>query len=648
MADSPLFEISEIAGRRAHAMRPCEIFRSAGARMLEAIVLPGGADVPSASDTGSACFRPESRTHNDGVLIVSSDSPTRNWHRFILTTLTIVACLFSYPLSSQALSLADADQFLLQNQYNKAEDAYRQLIEDDDKGDAFAGLAVALAKQAWPAKIVEAEKILRQAREKFSDNPNILAAAGYVSFVHAKAVAAPARRDLYLEAAGNLCEKALKDNPEIVIAQQTLGLVKLAQDDPESAVSSLQKAAALAPDFVNLTLLANAILRKDPKSDEAEPLIDKALALKSSYSPAHMARALILMQKGKIEDAFMELNNIPESGRNADWYATQGDIYRKQGDGPAAIASWSESIRLDPHNADPYKHLADYYTVRGDGELAIAQMHNALEILPNDMVMRSKLAELALSQDKLDVAESEYRTILASDPDNAQGLLGLTRVYFRKARRDGQYPEGWQQLMDHLQTVVSEQSVKGEMVKAGTKGLQENIELSEAEKSLAANHFQEARQHFTTVINSHKEDPYTLLNLAEQAFYDGDLASAEQAYNLAKEIPEVAPRAEQGLSKITGLKNEAARQTELGNATIKMAPVAIDHFKQALIADPQCAAAYYGLYSVSARSLKPDADKVHNYAVCFLEAADEKDPLRQEVERYLDKLKKRVVKPARK
>jgi tetratricopeptide (TPR) repeat protein len=573
--------------------------------------------------------------------------PFKGNHDKVGLALALIACLFiSFAFPALCATLADADQFLLQNQFNKAEDAYRELIETDEKGDAFAGLAVALAKQSWPAKILEAEKILRQARDKFSDNPNLLAAAGYVSFAHARAVAAPARRDLYLEAAGNLCDKALKVNPEIVIAQQTLGLVKLAQDDPEGAVTSLQKAASLAPDFVNLTLLAQALLKKDVKTEEAEPLIDKALGLKANYPPAHVQKALILMQKGKTEDAFMELNNIPEAGRSADWFLAQGDIYRKQGDGPSALASWNEAIRLDPHNADPYKHSADYYTVRGDGELAISEMHNALEILPNDMALRTKLAELALSQDKLDVAEAEYRTILASQPDDTRGLLGLTHVYFRKARRDGQYPPGWQQLMDQLQTVVSEQSVTGQVVKAGAKSLQESIELSEAEKSLAENHFKEAREHFTTVINNHKTDPFDLLNLGEQAFYDGDLASAEQAYKLAKDIPEVSPRADQWLNKINGLRNEAARQTELGNATLKTVPVAIDHFKQALIADSQYAAAYYGLYSVFARGYKPDVDKAIHYAICFLDAAEENNSLRPDVEKNLEKLKKRVGKPA--
>src|SRR5437868_1651153 len=67
-------------------------------------------------------------------------------------------------------TIADADQFLLEGKLEQAEDAYRNLIKSDETGDAHAGLAVALAKQSWPAKIIEAEKLLKQAKEKFSDN----------------------------------------------------------------------------------------------------------------------------------------------------------------------------------------------------------------------------------------------------------------------------------------------------------------------------------------------------------------------------------------------------------------------------------------------------------------------------------------------
>jgi tetratricopeptide (TPR) repeat protein len=580
-----------------------------------------------------------------GVARVAS-APAR-LARSLLAASLVFTSFFLHPGTAWATSMSDADNFLLENKYKDAEDAYRELLEDDTTGDAYAGLAVALAKQSWPAKILEAEKVLRQAKQKFADNPNVVASAGYVSFVHSKTVASPAKRDLYLEAAENFCSKAIKANPDILIAQQTLGLVKMAQDDNDAAIDPLKKAVSIAENPVNLTLLAQAMLKLDPKDKDAEQYINNALKLKADYYPAHLQKALVLTNDGKHEDAFMELKGIPVQSRTPDWYQVEGDIYRKQGDGPAALASWREAIRQEPHNPDAYKRLAEYYAMRGDGELAISELHSALEILPNDMPLRNKLAELALRQDKLDVAETEYRTILASQPDDPSALLGLSRVYFRKARKEGQYPPGWQQLMDQLQTVVTEQNVQGKVVKAGAKDLQENIELNEGEKALAQSHFREARQHFSQVINTHRDDPYNLLTLGEQAFNDGDLKSAEQAYTYAKEIPEVASRADQGLSKIITQRNEASRQTKLGDATRQIPEVAVDHYKQALIADPQYPNAYYGLFTLFGKGKKPDpeqADKAINYALAFLEASDEANPQRKEVEMDLDKLKKKLDK----
>lgn len=547
---------------------------------------------------------------------------------------------------AKSYSIEDADTYLTQNKYKQAEEAYRSLLPDDTTGDSYAGLAVSLAKQGAPSKILEAEKILRKAKGNFADNPNVTAAAGYVSFVHSKSVASPAKRDQYLEASETLCKKSIQSNPDILIAQQTLGLVKIAQDDLEEAIEPLKKAVSLAENPVNLTLLAQALLRIDPKDKEAETYVDKALKLDKGYHPAHLQKSVILAQAGKPEDAFMELHNIPNQYRSFDWYLVEGDIYRKQGDGPAALASWRESIRLDPHSPEAYKHMAEFYAMRGDGELGIASLHDALEILPNDLTLRQQLAELALRQDKLDVAESEYRTILASQPDDPGSLLGLSRVYFRKARKEGQYPPGWQQLMDQLQNVIAEHGVKGKLMRGGANNLQDSIELSEGEKALAQNRFKEARQHFQTVINNKKDNAYDLLTLGEQAFYDGDLSSAEEAFNYAKQMSDAAPRAEQGISKIIAQRNEASRQTKLGDATRTIPEVALDHYKQALIADPQHSNAYYGLFCLYGKTKKPDVDQAVNYGNAFLELAED-SPQRADVETTMAKLKK-MDKPKKK
>jgi tetratricopeptide (TPR) repeat protein len=427
-----------------------------------------------------------------------------------------------------------------------------------------------------------------------------------------------------LEAAESLAKRAIKDDPGTVIAQQTLGLVKLAQDDPEGAIPPLRKAAKMAEDPYTSSLLAEALLKVDPHDEDAKALIDDALSQDKNFHPARIQKAIYLTNKGKHEEGFTELLSIPRDQRGSDWYRVQGDIYRVQGDGPSALASWKEANRLDPRNPEPYKNLAKYYSARGDGELAIAEMHNALEILPNDMRLRGDLAELALRQGKLEVAETEYRTILGAKDNDPQSLLGLSRVYFQKARKEGQYPSGWSDLLDKVQRVVTEQSVQGNLVKSGAKNLTEKIQLSEAEKALSENppRFRHARQLFSQVITSHREEPYELLSLGEQAYNDGDLKSAEEAYGYAKEINEVAPRAEQGISKIVSQRNEAKRHTELGNATWKLPEIAIDHYKL-----------YY--------RTKKDDTKAIDYANNFLEASEDSDPLRKEVEDDLFRLKKR-------
>lgn len=542
-----------------------------------------------------------------------------------------------------AVTLADADQMLLQNKLSSAEDAYRELLSEDQTGDAYAGLAVTLAKQTTPSKILEAEKLLKEARKKFADNPNVLAAAGYVAYCHSKLVASPAKRDLYLEASESLAKKAINQSPDIVIAQQTLGMVKIAQDDIEAAVEPLRHASEQAPNCVNLTLLAQALLKLNPKDKEAEELVTKALQLKGDYANARLQKAIVLSAQGKNEEGFLELRSIPQAARTTEWYTVEGNIYSRQGDGPSALQSWMKASSEDPRNPEPYKKKAEHYTMRGDGALAIAEYHTGLEILPNDFAMRGELAELALRQDNLDVAEAEFKTILTSKPDDPTANLGLARVGFRKYRKEGTFPPGFNQLMDRLQNIITEASVQGKVVKEGTRNLQENIELSEATKAVSQKRFREGYSKFVEVIEKHREDPYDLITLGEQCYFEGDYKAAEKAFTYAKELPEVSTRAEQGMSKITNQRNEAARHVKLGDASWKIPEIAIDHYKQALNADPEYPDAYLGLYNLFSKSDKQDPVQAISYAEGFLETAAEAGAQRKEVETSLAKLKKRAT-----
>jgi tetratricopeptide (TPR) repeat protein len=190
--------------------------------------------------------------------------------------------------------------------------------------------------------------------------------------------------------------------------------------------------------------------------------------------------------------------------------------------------------------------------------------------------------------------------------------------------------------------VVTDKTVQGKVIKDGASNLQEKIDMAEGEKALTQNRFREAHQKFAAIIEKHREEPFELLTLGEQCFQEGDYKAAEKAFVYAKDLPEVSTRAEQYMSRINNQRNEAARQVKLGDATTKIPEVAKDHYQQALNADPQYPGAYYGLFNLFSKSEKEDPSQAINNGLCFLEASDDGNPLRKEVESGLVKLKKRV------
>jgi tetratricopeptide (TPR) repeat protein len=275
----------------------------------------------------------------------------------VLTLLAVHASLACTPVC--AMDSSEADDLLIRNQYQQAEDAYRKLIGADATGDAYAGLAVALARQPIARNIVEAEKVLKQGKGKFPDNSNIIVAAGYVSYLHARTVASSAKRDLYLSASEILLKRAIKDNPEILLAQQTLGLVKMAQDDYEGAIQPFRKSIAMAGNAVNLTMVAQVLLQLNAMDHEAAELVDKALAMGSDYFPARIQKAIVLLhQQTNANDALIELKSIPEDQRTDYWYLIAGDVYYGQGNTAEAVSSWRESLnRSFGHNEEARSRL---------------------------------------------------------------------------------------------------------------------------------------------------------------------------------------------------------------------------------------------------------------------------------------------------
>ena len=179
----------------------------------------------------------------------------------------------SYSSSERKKNLSKAEILLRENRLVDAEKAYRTLLEEDENGDAYAGLAVSLAKQKNPKKVIEAEGILRECKDKFHENSNMKTAASLVALEHSKTVASSSKRDRYLgtaEAAFNQINSS-RVKPIIDRAKEAI-----ANKEWVKAAASLREAIRLAPELPEAHRLLGDVLDQLGDKEEAKKERDKA------------------------------------------------------------------------------------------------------------------------------------------------------------------------------------------------------------------------------------------------------------------------------------------------------------------------------------------------------------------------------------
>ncbi|MBX9849618.1 MAG: PEP-CTERM system TPR-repeat protein PrsT, partial [Rhodocyclaceae bacterium] len=104
---------------------------------------------------------------------------------------------------------------------------------------------------------------------------------------------------------------ALKDDPNFVPALMLLALQRAIAGDFDAALS--QTEAILSKDPANAEawkLKGDLLLRGKSKTDDALVAYRKSIEIEPSFEPGHLAVLTILMQKNKLEDASIQLNQL--------------------------------------------------------------------------------------------------------------------------------------------------------------------------------------------------------------------------------------------------------------------------------------------------------------------------------------------------
>ena len=190
-------------------------------------------------------------------------------------------------------------------------------------------------------------------------------------------------------------------------------------------------------------------------------------------SAAQLRAALASYRKGRLAEAFSELDRVPQARRSAEFYALRAGLLLEVGQVAQAEADIARALRLDPHLATPSAlqaiialvnndkaralqlaeqataedpkssaaQIALSYAYQGRFDLvrATRAARRAVALAPDDPLAWARLAELELSQGELDRALEAAKRSVALDPQLARtqmvlGFAHLARIDIGAAR----------------------------------------------------------------------------------------------------------------------------------------------------------------------------------------------------------------------
>ncbi len=215
-------------------------------------------------------------------------------------------------------------------------------------------------------------------------------------------------------------------DPQVV---KLLGAARLKLQQPKRAIevlSTLGDGDTQDPQL--LALLGTAYIQSGDNSKGAQ-YIERAVELDPDEALLRTQLAVGRISTGDTIGAIEEL----ESAVALDQDVIQADVllvlsYMKKREFGNALAAASALERRMSDSPIPYNLTGLAYLAQREFELARERFGLALQKDPNFTVARMNLARLALMAERLDDAETAYRTILEREPEYVDALMGMASL----------------------------------------------------------------------------------------------------------------------------------------------------------------------------------------------------------------------------
>ncbi len=249
-----------------------------------------------------------------------------------------------------------------------------------------------------------------------------------------------------LNEAVTACESALKIDPNLATACQTLGKVMQVRGEIEQAKQWYESALDRNPNLPEVYANLGSLYSHGKQWEKAIANCEKAIALAPNFAGAYRQLARVWTQLQKREEAaecWYQAFNIEPNWATADEHVTLGNSFvelsKFVGEALAedrAIECYSRAIELNPMLAIAYHNLGEMLVGEKRWDEAIANYRQAIAIDPDSFESYHSLGKTWAERGEGDRAIACYNKSLELNPNYARAYLGLGNVFAQKTDFD--------------------------------------------------------------------------------------------------------------------------------------------------------------------------------------------------------------------
>lgn len=287
--------------------------------------------------------------------------------------------------------------------------------------------------------------------------------------------------------------------------------------------------------------------------------LNRAITINPNYAFAYYRRAEARQNIGEQDKAIGDLQKAAQlfsaQGHKADALRSQGSMRMLQKDFPAAIAAFSQAIKLNPKDTDAYAERGNVRVQSGDLKGAIADYDKSLSLQPSDIYayMGRAFTHLKLQNKQSAIADVNQAINIAPNYAYPYLILGVTYYTF------GDTP----QAINNIKKASELFAAQGNLAKAYG---------SEALAFTVSNNYPAAINSYTKAIQVNPKDAgmYDLRGDAYAA--NGDAQKALADYNQAININPNHANAYGSRGKILFLKKDFQKALTDLNQSLRLDP----------------------------------------------------------------------------